>query len=95
MRGSITAILVLIAASCLGADPTNTIVTARVTAHRMTAAGSMDPGGGFYLYQTDFIVTAPTNSAGVVLTMESIYRIQRDMIYIEVIDITAHDYRRK
>jgi len=64
-------ILALLAAACLAADPTNTIVTASVTGHRITAAGSMEPGGGFYLYQTDFVVTVPTNYTGIVLTMES------------------------
>jgi hypothetical protein len=72
MKRSATILLVMLAGTCLAADRTNTVVTARVTAHRITAAGSMEPGDGFYLHRTDFVVTAPINCLGVVLTMESL-----------------------
>ena len=53
--------------------PTNSVlVTARVTAHHKSGAGCMEPGGGFYLYLTDFVIRTPTNFADVVLTMQTI-----------------------
>ena len=72
MKTLCTVLVVALAGSCVAADATNTIVTARLMSHRMTGAGSIEPGGGFYSYQTDFVVTSPANFGGIVLTLHSL-----------------------
>jgi len=48
------------------------LVTAKVTTHRKLGAGSIEPGGGLYLYRTDFAVVTPTDLAGTILMMEAL-----------------------
>ena len=72
MKTVYTFLVAVLAGACVAAETTNTLVTAKLTAHRMTGAGSMEPGGGFYSYETSYVVASPTNFAGVVLIRHSL-----------------------